>query len=224
MADVNIHEQGTFPAQHIVDDYFDDLPTDSRFTSTEYRQFVSHTAVDKNSETIEFVLERLNAPYCYMLADALMSVTVHITKSDGVALPEATAKVGPVNNVIGSLFERMTMRINDDEVSPNGDYYGYKCYLKKLLSFDNACKGTQFLPSGWVDDTSGLIGNIEPHDSNAGWKARGNLFRKNFRAGNEFRPEGATFIGPFVHDLSNVTKAMPPGIKDFFLNLPCYIN
>lgn len=50
----------------------------------------------------------------------------------------------------------------------------------------------------------------------AGWKARGNLFRKNCRGGAEFRPEGATFIGPFVHDLSNIQKAMPPGTKISF--------
>jgi hypothetical protein len=214
MADVNVHEEGTFSA-HIVDNYFDVIPTDTRFTSTEYRQFVSHTAVDKNSETIEFVLERLNAPYCYVLADALMSVTVHITKNDGIALPETSAKVGPVNNVVGSLFDRLTMCINDDKVSTS-DLYGYTCYMKRLLSFNSATRSTAFLPSGWADDIPGLSGNIEPNENNMGWKARGNLFRKNFKAGAEFRPEGATFIGPFVHDLSNISKGMPPG-KQFQL-------
>lgn len=175
MADVNVAETGTYPAEHLVDDYFNVFPTDARFTSTEYRQFVSHTAVDKNSETIEFVLERLNAPYCYLLCDALMSATVHITKADGVSMPDVTAKVGPINNVLSSLFDRMTMRINDDEISPNSDNYAYKCYMKKLLSFDNAVKGTQFLPAGWIDDTGGLSGNLEPNEDNAGVNFINNL-------------------------------------------------
>lgn len=193
MADVNVHESGTYPAEHLVEDYFNVFPTDARYTSTEYRQFVAHTAMDKNSEKIEFVLETLNAPFCYQLSDALISATIHITKNDGVSMPEATAKVGPVNNVLGSLFERVTMRINDEEISTNSEFYPHRCYVRKLLSFDAAVKATQLWPTGWIDDHAGLSENIEPHANNQGWKARGNWFRKNYRSGAEFRP-GVNFI------------------------------
>jgi len=56
MADVNILEQGTYPAEPMQKTLFSKLPSDLRFTNTEYRQFVPHTAVDKNSGNITAAL------------------------------------------------------------------------------------------------------------------------------------------------------------------------
>jgi hypothetical protein len=49
MADVNVLEQGTYPAEPMIKSFFRKLPTDLRFIQTEYRQFNSQTGVDKNS-------------------------------------------------------------------------------------------------------------------------------------------------------------------------------
>jgi len=37
----------------------------------------------------------------------IMEVTLKITKSDGRTIPEPNVKVGPVNNVLSSLFESL---------------------------------------------------------------------------------------------------------------------
>ena len=55
-----------------------------------------------------------------------MEVTLKITKSDGRTIPEPNVKVGPVNNVLSSLFESLEMRINDKQITESGRYYPYR--------------------------------------------------------------------------------------------------
>lgn len=212
MADVNVQEAGTYPAQHIIDDYFTDLPTDFRYTSVEYREFGPQTGVSKDSQELTFILSSLVAPYCYQLSDTLMRVKVQIVKKGTSTLPDANAKVGPVNNVIGSLFSKMTLKINDDPVTTSPEYYPYKCYLKKLLTFDDDVKSTNFKVAGYSNDSC-ISGDPEPTENNQGWKERCRWFREDYEDGARFRPGGATFIGPFMHELSNISKDLPPSNK-----------
>lgn len=217
MADANVQEQGTYPAKHMIDDYFGKLATDLRFTQCDYKQFNAHTAMDKNSAELEFILGATDAPQCYQLSDALIELTLNITKADGVTMPDPSSKVGPVNNVLGSVFSNVTLKINDNAVTEASDFYGYKCYMKRLLTFNEDVKIAQYQTSGYVTDTC-TSGSIEPSLSNQGWQARGNLFREGYAAGAAFRPEGATFIGPFMHDLSYINKLLPPSKIFFLLN------
>lgn len=217
MADVNVLEKGTYPAEPIINSLFSKLPSDLRFINTEYRQFSTHTSVSKNSSSFSFVLERLDAPYCYLLEDALIKVNLIITKKDGVTLPDTNKIVAPVNNVLGSLFEDMRMKINDDELTQNGQFYPYKCYLKKLLTFSEAVKSTQLNGQGYYDDVVTDNEDIEPHSSNHGWTERNAWFREGVnKMDTPYRVGGATFIGSFDHDLQYVGKPLPPGTKVSF--------
>ena len=51
----------------------------------------------------------------------IMEVTLKITRSHGRTIPEPNVKVGPVNNVLSSLFESLEMRINDKQITESGD-------------------------------------------------------------------------------------------------------
>lgn len=214
--EATVQESGTFPAQRMIDSFFADLPTDMRFTKTAYQQIVPHTAIDKNSKTIEFILDRLDAPFCYLVSDMLMMATVLITKEDGKTLPDFLNKVATCNNVLGSLFASNVMKINDDIITASGELYPYKCYIQKLLTFSTEVKTCQLLPSGYIEDQVTLDFDIEPKSNNFGFEMRSAYFRKNFELGNTFRPEGATFLGPFKHDLSGCDKPLPPGTKVSF--------
>ena len=217
MADVNILEKGTYPAEPIINSLFSKLPSDLRFINTEYRQFSTHTSVSKNSSSFSFVLERLDAPYCYLLEDTLIKVNLIITKKDGVSLPDTDKIVAPVNNILGSLFDDMRMKINDDELTQNGQFYPYKCYLKKLLTFSEAVKTTQLNGQGYYDDVVTDNEDIEPHPSNHGWTERNAWFREGVnKMDTPYRSGGATFIGSFDHDLQYVGKPLPPGTKVSF--------
>jgi hypothetical protein len=213
MADVNVRETGTYPAEHLLDDYFTDLPTDYRYTFVEYRRFNSHTAIDKDSNELQFILPPQNAPYCYQLGDSLMHVKLQIVKKGQNVLPDASAKVAPVDNIIGSLFSKVTLQINDDPVTTVPEFYPYKCYLKRLLTYNDDVKTTNFKVAGYCND-SYLSGDTEPSNNNNGWKERGRWFREDYADGANFRADGATFIGPFMHELSNISKDLPPGKKN----------
>ena len=64
----------------------------------------------------------------------IMEVTLKITKSHGRTIPEPNVKVGPVNNVLSSLFESLEMRINDKQTE-SGRYYPVQVVILKIVAF-----------------------------------------------------------------------------------------
>lgn len=200
--DPTIQERGTYPAQRMIDSFFAEQPTDVRFSKTEYQQIVPHTAIDKNSKSIEFILNSLDAPYCYQISDMLMMATIIITKKDGVTLPETSKIVAPCNNVLGSLFASNIMKINDDTVTASGELYPYKCYLSKLLTFSADVKAAIMLPSGFIDDSI-VDGSIEAVELNYGFENRSAYFRQSFNATNTYRP-GINLINSYKCKFNNI--------------------
>ena len=183
--------------------YFATLPQDVRFTRTEYRKFYPRSFI---GQSVSFELDSLCGPYCYQLSDAMMEVSLKITKSDGSTLPEPNAKVGPVNNVLGSLFEKMGMTINGRRVTSIDYCYPYRCYLNNLLISSGEIQKTRNECAGYCEDEP-----VEATNDNKGWEKRQSWFRQGYAPGARFRPEGATFIGPFIHDLTNIKRPLPPG-------------
>ncbi len=185
--DPTIQERGTYPAQRMIDSFFAELPTDTRFVKVAYQQVVPHTAIDKNSTNIEFILNSLDAPFCYQISDILMMVTLVITKKDGTTLPDANKIVAPCNNVLGSLFYSNVMKINDDPITTSGEMYPYKCFISKTLTFSSDVKTCVIMPSGYVDDQIASE-DIEARTANYGFEQRCNYFRQGFKSGNPYRP------------------------------------
>ena len=216
MSDPTVQEQGTFPAENMVSSFFSDKPTDLRFTKVAYQQIVPHTAVDANSKNIEFILEKLDSPFCYLVSDMLMQANVIITKEDGVTLPDSTSEIGPSNNLLSTLFSSCIMKINDDIITASGELYPYKCYVSKILTYSAETKMCHFFTSGYVQDFDSLTGSIEATSSNVGWLFRSQMFRTNYGADTPYRPEGVTLVGPFEHELSNCEKCLPPSTKVSF--------
>jgi len=64
----------------------------------------------------------------------IMEVTLKITRSHGRTIPEPNVKVGPVNNVLSSLFESLEMRINDKQTE-SGRYYPVQVVILKIVAF-----------------------------------------------------------------------------------------
>jgi hypothetical protein len=211
MADVTVQEQGTYPAEALVSSFFSDVPTDLRYTHCAYTQISPNTSTNQNSPNIEFIFPSLKAPYCYQLFDTQIEAAILITKADGVTVPDVTAMVAPVNNVLGSLFSHQILKLNDDIITQNGELYPYKCYIRRLLSFNNDVKNTQLTISGYFDDQISDNKDTEPTIGNIGFTERNKWFRENCEETSPYRPEGCSFKGPFMHDLSNVERILPPG-------------
>lgn len=50
-------------------------------------------------------------------------------------------------------------------------------------------------------------------NENSGFLERNQLFRKNYNLENDYRPEGATFFGRLLLDLSSASCGLPPSCK-----------
>ena len=65
-----------------------------------------------DGRTIEFNLDRMDAANVYNIQDTIIEVNVIITQKSG-ALPDKSKTVGPVNNLLHSLWESIRLTIND---------------------------------------------------------------------------------------------------------------
>lgn len=133
MASGTLSEANTVPSGSFIENLFVNLPTDARFKQVVTHKFVPRTGLDENSTQIEFVLPSLDCPNCYFISNVIVEATVLITKADGT-VPLATAKVAPINNMLSSLFETVSMRINDNLITASGSQYSFKDYIQTVLS------------------------------------------------------------------------------------------
>ena len=147
-------ESNTRFAQNYIDSFFTKLPYDSRFNKVEYQKFVPVSGMSESVRQIDFVLERRDAPMCYLINDILLECQV--TFLEDVATPTLPAKgqlVGPVNNVLHSLFQRVTVKINGCQITDTPDLYNFKSYFQSLLTFNNDVKNSHLQTVGYHLDT-----------------------------------------------------------------------
>ena len=57
--------------------------------------------------------------------------------------------IGPVNNVMHSMFERVTCELNGIDMNSSNKYYPWKSYITNLLSFNSESKSTWMDQFGW---------------------------------------------------------------------------
>ena len=100
------------------------------------------------------------------LAQTFIHVTCSIVKPDGSDLGEA-AKVGPINNVLHSLFQNVEVLFNETLVSGHGDNYALKSYLANLLTYGREAKETQLTTVGWEKDEAKGISADSPYAAEA---------------------------------------------------------
>ena len=82
--------------QSVVESFFGDFPFDSRFTSSDLHSFPTTYAIVV--DPISFKSPALKSGSIYRMNQAVLSVTVEITKKDGTTKPPNNSKVGLANN------------------------------------------------------------------------------------------------------------------------------
>ena len=208
-------ESNTRFASNYIDSFFTKLPYDSRFNKIEYQKFVPVSGMSESVRQIDFVLERRDAPMCYKISDILIECNVtFLEETTAATLPAKTALIGPVNNILHSLFQRVTMKLNGCQVTDTPDNYCYKSYLVTLMSYSNEAKTSTLESTGFHIDSEKHMGTekspINQLPQNTGWWNRISSFKKNFKSESEFRKEGATFLGRLNHELTQSAKPLPP--------------
>ena len=81
--------------------------------------------------------------------------------------------IGPVNNLLHSLFSQVDVYLNQKLVSPPNNAYAYRAYIETLLNYGPAAKKSHLTSVLWYDDTPGNMDDLA--DGNDGLFARRRL-------------------------------------------------
>jgi len=115
-------------------------------------------------------------------------------------VPVVTKEVGMRNNILHTLFQKVSMFINDTLITVSPENYAYKAYFTNTLTFGQECKESHLGTQGYVSDSSGYFDNT--NDSfNVGFYLRNKVFRDEMDTTKNFRETGSQFIGRLLHDL-----------------------
>jgi len=149
-----------------------------------------------------------------MISDILLECNVTILEDTKTAtLPATSLTVGPVNNVLHSLFETVIVKVNGSQITNSPDMYHYKTYLQSLLSYSSEIKNSAMQTVGYsLDNKRHMETDVSAAGipTNSGFSLRANWFRKDNASTNAYRANGATFIGRLNHELIGSTKPLPP--------------
>lgn len=93
---------------------------------------------------IEFVVPGQGDEYID-LAHTMLSIRVKIDTPDKTeGADDTTAVVGPVNNLLHSMFSQADVFLNQKLVSPPNNAYAYRAYIERLLNYAYAAKTASY--------------------------------------------------------------------------------
>ena len=144
-----------------------------------------------------------------MIQDTCVEVNCVITKENG-GLPNTSAKVSTVNNLLHSMFESVRLTINDLPITSSPNCYGFKAYITDVLTYSTQVKSAQLATQGFYPDLSDHMG---PVTDNSGFNDRMCLFRKKYDETAEYKSNGTTLFGRLMHDLVSCQSGLPPNTK-----------
>lgn len=111
---------------------------------------------------IEFVIPGHGDEYID-LAHTMLSLRVQIknpfpaVSSTSKDSPPPPPIIGPVNNLLHSMFNQVDVYLNQKLVSPPNNAYAYRAYIETLLNYGPAAKKSHLTSVLWYDDTPGKM-------------------------------------------------------------------
>lgn len=131
--------------------------------------------------------------------DTKIEVKCKITKADGSAV--GASDVGPVNNVLHSLFSTVDMELCGKAVTEPNQLYPYRAYLENLLTYGQDVLSTRHYMEGWEKDLAGKMDVTTAGGDNTGLKNRTTRFTAR---------KSVTLIGRLHLDMFHQDKLIPP--------------
>jgi hypothetical protein len=149
-------------------------------TSVECASFVEYRPIASLADgaPIEFELTSSGDDYIDF-ANSYLNVKVKITRANGDDL-EAADTVGPVNNLLHSLFSQVDVSLNGVLVSNSNNAYAYRAYLENLLSYGPAAKASQLTACLYFQDEPGKMDKPNPLAATAAERNSGLVTRALF--------------------------------------------
>ncbi|XP_055338440.1 uncharacterized protein F54H12.2-like [Paramacrobiotus metropolitanus] len=87
------------------------------------------------------------------LADIRFKCDLHVTNKDGADLKDSDC-LAPINNILHSLFQSVTVSIGGRNVTDTSTLYHYRAYLESLLGFTDQAQKSQLTLSGFALDNN----------------------------------------------------------------------
>ena len=134
-------------------------------------------------------------------------IVIHVKNN---SVPAKTVKVAPINNILHSMFESVSLKINDQPITKSASNYPYKAYITNTLTYPSFVKVSQLQTEGFYSD---LAGHMGPVSNNTGFNQRNQIFRKEDKSDTEYKPEGVRFFGRLQIDLIGCQTGLIPGTK-----------
>jgi hypothetical protein len=121
-----------------------------------------------------------------------------IKHKDGSNL-DKDEKVGPVNNLLHSLWRQIDVYFGSTQVSSSTNTYSAESYAKTVLNFGMSAKTSQLQSAMWYGDTSGAF-----EDSKVGTAGK----NEGFKTRSAFIAESKEFelVGPLYCDVFMIPK------------------
>ncbi len=146
----------------------------------------------------------------------LLKVEIKLIDVATGEVPEATKRVGPVNNILQSLFSSCRVWLGETLITKNPENYAHRAYIIDLMSFDGFAKYTWLEGQGWYQDVFGINLANQTATSNSGFTNRRRLFLKNpLQAGSGYADSSIILMGRLHTDLNSAEPGLIPhlGLK-----------
>lgn len=167
----------------------------------EFDQSYQPIATIQPGAPIEFLVK--NSEKLYLdLNDSKLRVKLRILKKDKTALAANAPNTSPVNLMLHSLFQEMTIQLNGKTVTDPSNLYPYRAYMETLLNYGKEVQKFKLLTEGWVIDTSAHMDEATANH-NKGLVERQKLAAES----REIELTGRPHLDLFQQD-----KLIPPGI------------
>lgn len=175
-------------------------PTQTTIEGTQWVYYKPISSLTDNSP-IEFVIPGQGDEYID-LAHTMLSLRVQVETPPKPKDAEAP-KVGPINNLLHSMFNQIDVFLNQKLVSPPNNAYAYRAYIETLLNYGTGAKNSHLTSVMWYTDTAG--GMDDTADGNTGLAARRNLMANS---GNQI-----DLLGHLHCDIFNQERFLINGVE-----------
>jgi hypothetical protein len=193
-------------------------PTQTSVERIYYQDFrpVSQLNASSSDTPIEFAIGAAGGDYTD-LSRTRLYVRGKIVNADGSDLA-ADKKVGPVQQLLASLFSQVDVTVGDKLVSVSNNTYAYTAYLQTLFGYGSGAKQGPLGSQLWSTDRGANVDSGDPF-STAG--------NEGLNKRTEITKGSATFdmTGPIFESVFEISKYLLNGVEislKFFRNRPAF--
>jgi hypothetical protein len=196
-----------YGASSIQDLFFFNPPVDDRFVKIYRRHFDPEAAINQTNA----IFKMAASSSVYLFNKIYLELGLKLCGMGNDAKPSDNTNVGPVNNVMHSVIQRLHLSIREVPLTNYNENYAYKAYLNELIEYNHLVKKAQLRLQGWEDDSVGYFDS----DKNAGFKMRQSYFVKSRKTAGatmsySFRDEPTIFFGLLDTDIQELHQGLIP--------------